>query len=85
MLNVSGEAAGRAGGILIRAVEPLEGIGLMKKHRGCTELRDLTAGAAAGRRRFELIAATRGLICARRGYCGWRDRGDRARNGKEGQ
>jgi DNA-3-methyladenine glycosylase len=44
MLNVSGEAAGRAGGILIRAVEPLEGIELMKKHRQCTELRDLTRG-----------------------------------------
>jgi DNA-3-methyladenine glycosylase len=44
MLNVSGEPAGRAGGILIRAVEPLEGIELMKKHRGCTELRDLTRG-----------------------------------------
>jgi DNA-3-methyladenine glycosylase len=44
MLNVSGEAAGRAGGILIRAVEPLEGIALMKKHRGRTELRDLTRG-----------------------------------------
>jgi DNA-3-methyladenine glycosylase len=44
MLNVSGEAAGTAGGILIRAVEPLEGIELMKKHRGCGDLLDLTRG-----------------------------------------
>jgi DNA-3-methyladenine glycosylase len=44
MLNVSGEPAGTAGGILIRAVEPLEGIELMRKHRGCTELLDLTRG-----------------------------------------
>jgi DNA-3-methyladenine glycosylase len=44
MLNVSGEPAGTAGGILIRAVEPLEGIGLMKKNRDCNELLGLTRG-----------------------------------------
>jgi DNA-3-methyladenine glycosylase len=44
MLNVSGEPAGTAGGILIRAVEPLEGIELMKKHRHCGDLLDLTRG-----------------------------------------
>src|ERR1700688_1696173 len=44
MLNVSGEPAGTAGGILIRAVEPLEGIELMKKHRDCSDLLGLTRG-----------------------------------------
>ena len=44
MLNVSGEPAGTAGGILIRAVEPLEGVELMRQHRDCTELLDLTRG-----------------------------------------
>jgi DNA-3-methyladenine glycosylase len=44
MLNVSGEPAGTAGGILIRAVEPLEGIELMKKHRGCNDMLGLTRG-----------------------------------------
>jgi len=44
MLNVSGEPAGTAGGILIRAVEPLEGIELMKKHRNCSDLLGLTRG-----------------------------------------
>jgi DNA-3-methyladenine glycosylase len=44
MLNVSGEAAGTAGGILIRALEPLEGIELMKKHRNCDETLGLTRG-----------------------------------------
>jgi DNA-3-methyladenine glycosylase len=44
MLNVSGEAAGTAGGILIRALEPLEGIELMKKHRNCDEMLGLTRG-----------------------------------------
>ena len=44
MLNISGEPAGTAGGILIRALEPLEGIELMKKHRDRTEVLDLTRG-----------------------------------------
>ena len=44
MLNVSGEPAGTAGGILIRAVEPLEGIELMKKHRDCNDMLGLTRG-----------------------------------------
>jgi DNA-3-methyladenine glycosylase len=44
MLNVSSEPQGTAGGILIRALEPLEGIALMQKNRGMTGLRDLTSG-----------------------------------------
>jgi DNA-3-methyladenine glycosylase len=44
MLNVSGEPAGTAGGILIRAVEPLEGIELMKRHRDCSDVLGLTRG-----------------------------------------
>src|SRR5207249_2104632 len=38
MLNVSAEVAGVGGGVLIRALEPLEGIGQMKLHRKATEL-----------------------------------------------
>jgi DNA-3-methyladenine glycosylase len=44
MLNVSSEPEGTAGGILIRALEPLEGIALMERHRGTTRLLDLTRG-----------------------------------------
>ena len=44
MLNVSSERAGIGGGVLIRALEPLEGIELMQQHRKSTELRDLTRG-----------------------------------------
>jgi len=44
MLNVSSEAEGTAGGILIRALEPLEGIAIMQKNRGTTALLDLTRG-----------------------------------------
>jgi DNA-3-methyladenine glycosylase len=44
MLNISSERAGVGGGVLIRALEPLEGIELMRRHRKSTELRDLTRG-----------------------------------------
>src|SRR5260370_30182595 len=36
MLNVASEPEGTAGGILIRALEPLEGVSFMHRHRGRT-------------------------------------------------
>jgi DNA-3-methyladenine glycosylase len=44
LLNVSSEAAGVGAGVLIRALEPLEGIPLMQANRGVTRLRDLARG-----------------------------------------
>ncbi|WP_223393128.1 DNA-3-methyladenine glycosylase [Caulobacter segnis] len=44
MLNVSSEAAGTGAGVLIRALEPLEGIALMRANRGTETLRDLARG-----------------------------------------
>ena len=44
MLNVSSEAAGIGAGVLIRALEPLEGIALMQAKRGTDKLRDLARG-----------------------------------------
>src|SRR6266404_5018775 len=44
MLNVSAEVAGIGGGILIRALEPLEGIEQMERHRKTTRLLALTRG-----------------------------------------
>jgi DNA-3-methyladenine glycosylase len=44
MLNISSEPAGVGGGVLIRALEPLEGIALMQRNRKSIELRDLTRG-----------------------------------------
>ena len=44
MLNVSAEIAGVGGGVLIRALEPLEGIKQMEQHRKTTRLLDLTRG-----------------------------------------
>ena len=44
MLNISSEPAGVGGGVLIRALEPLEGVEIMQRHRKSTVLRDLTRG-----------------------------------------
>ena len=44
MLNVSSEAAGVGAGVLIRALEPLEGIAAMQRNRRVQNLRDLARG-----------------------------------------
>lgn len=44
MFNVSAETPGVGAGVLVRALEPLEGIELMQEHRGTKILRDLTRG-----------------------------------------
>ncbi len=44
MLNVSSEEAGVGAGVLIRALEPLEGVPLMQSNRGVERVRELTRG-----------------------------------------
>jgi len=44
MMNVSSEIEGTGAGVLIRAVEPLEGIAFMERRRGTTRLVDLARG-----------------------------------------
>jgi DNA-3-methyladenine glycosylase len=44
MMNVSSEAEGTGAGVLVRAVEPLEGIRFMERRRGTDRLHDLTRG-----------------------------------------
>jgi DNA-3-methyladenine glycosylase len=61
MLNVSAEPEGAAGGVLIRAVEPLEGIELMKRHRGCKEMLGLTRGPGRLAAAFQINRAHDGI------------------------
>jgi DNA-3-methyladenine glycosylase len=44
MLNVSSEGADVGGGVLIRALEPLDGVATMQRHRKTMKLLDLTRG-----------------------------------------
>ena len=44
MLNVSSEEAGVGAGVLLRALEPLEGIALMAANRGTSRILDLARG-----------------------------------------
>jgi DNA-3-methyladenine glycosylase len=44
MLNVSSEEAGTGAGILLRAMEPLEGVESMQRRRGTARLLDLARG-----------------------------------------
>lgn len=65
MLNVSGEPAGTAGGILIRGIEPLEGIELMKKHRQCSDMLGLTRGPGRLAAAFQINRSHDGIdLCA---------------------
>src|SRR5579862_9578993 len=44
MLNVSSEAPGVGAGVLIRAIEPTDGVAIMKQNRGTKRVRDLARG-----------------------------------------
>src|SRR5271166_5524448 len=44
MLNVSSETLGVGAGVLIRALEPRDGIAIMQRNRGIEQLRDLARG-----------------------------------------
>lgn len=44
MLNVAGGPQGVGTGVLIRALEPRDGVALMRQHRGAVRDRDLTRG-----------------------------------------
>src|SRR5262249_16697129 len=66
MLNVSAEVPDVGGGVLIRALEPLEGIDLMRRNRKTPNLRDLTRGPGRLAQALEIDRKLDGVdLCSR--------------------
>ena len=75
MMNVSGETAGVGAGVLIRALEPLDGIPLMRLNRGVERLRDLARGPGRLAAALRIDRSLDGLDLCREGPL-WLGRGD---------
>ena len=67
MLNVSSEAPGVGTGVLIRALEPLEGIEIMRQNRGVERLRDLARGPGRLAAALRIDRSLDGLDLCRKG------------------
>jgi len=67
MLNVASEAPGIGTGVLIRALEPLEGIPIMQRNRGVERLRDLARGPGRLARALRIDRSLDGLDLCRQG------------------
>jgi DNA-3-methyladenine glycosylase len=67
MLNVSSEAAGVGAGVLIRALEPLEGITTMQRNRRVQNVRDLARGPGRLAAAFEIDRRLDGVDLCRTG------------------
>jgi DNA-3-methyladenine glycosylase len=75
MLNVSSEMPGTGAGVLIRALEPLEGISIMQLNRGTERLRDLARGPGRLTTALRVDRSLDGLDLCREGPL-WLGRGD---------
>jgi DNA-3-methyladenine glycosylase len=65
MMNVSSEMHGVGAGVLVRAVEPLEGIRFMQRRRGTTRLLDLARGPGRLAQAMDISKRYDGLnLCA---------------------
>jgi len=67
MLNVSSEAPGIGAGVLIRALEPLEGVPVMQRNRGVERLRDLARGPGRLAAALRIDRSLDGLDLCRQG------------------
>ena len=75
MLNVSSERTGIGAGVLIRALEPLDGIPIMQRNRGIERVRDLARGPGRLAAALRIDRALDGVDLCRRGPL-WLGRGD---------
>jgi len=76
MLNVSSETPGIGAGVLIRALEPLDGIPIMRSNRGVERLRDLARGPGRLAAALRIDRGLDGLDLCREGPL-WLARDDR--------
>ena len=67
MLNISSETKGVGAGVLIRALEPLEGIAIMQRNRGTERLRDLARGPGRLAQALRIDRSLDGLDLCRTG------------------
>jgi DNA-3-methyladenine glycosylase len=67
MLNISSETKGVGAGVLIRALEPLEGIAIMASNRGTERLRDLARGPGRLAQALRIDRSLDGLDLCRTG------------------
>ena len=77
MLNVSSEAPGVGAGVLIRALEPLEGLSIMQRNRSVEGLSDLTRGPGRLAAALRIDRGLDGLDLCQEGPL-WLAHGDRA-------
>jgi DNA-3-methyladenine glycosylase len=75
MLNVSSETPGIGAGVLIRALEPLEGLALMRQNRGIEPLRDLARGPGRLAQALRIDRSLDGLDLCQKGPL-WLSRDD---------
>jgi DNA-3-methyladenine glycosylase len=76
MLNISSETAGIGAGVLIRALEPLQGVSIMQRNRGVEGLRDLARGPGRLAAALRIDPSLDGLDLCREGPL-WLGHGDR--------
>jgi DNA-3-methyladenine glycosylase len=75
ILNVSSETPGIGAGVLIRALEPLEGVPIMQLNRGVQRLRDLARGPGRLAAALRIDRSLDGLDLCREGPL-WLGHGD---------
>jgi DNA-3-methyladenine glycosylase len=75
MLNVSSETPGIGAGVLIRSLEPRDGVALMRRNRGVERLRDLARGPGRLAAALRIDRRLDGLDLCREGPL-WLGRGD---------
>jgi DNA-3-methyladenine glycosylase len=84
MLNVSSEMPGIGAGVLIRALEPLEGIPIMRLNRGIERVRDLARGPGRLAAALRIDRGLDGIDLCRKGPL-WLGRDDDCETGDIGQ